>query len=369
MPIIRAFNNIKRKRLPEKQGIAGYSDLRSVAAIQVGTGTRAFKADSSGIWLGAHKFANAPFKVSMDGTVVVGSGYSKINIFSQDAIPTSISTGDLWFDTNDKNKVYRAGSAGANEITAGEWELMRDTDVAQAISDAADAAASAATAIANAATAQGTADGKVTTFYQTTAPTAEGIGDLWVDTDDGNKLYRWSGAAWVEIQDDDIATAIANAATAQTTADGKIVTFAQDAAPTADGTGDFWIDTNDGNKIYRWSGAAWVAVDDTRKIKVFAQDAIPVSITIGDIWYDTNDGNKPYVAESVGADAITAGEWVAVSDARAADALLKAGSTQTLSGDIQIGEANVKIDGANKRILINDGADDRILIGYQSGGF
>ena len=30
---------------------------------------------------------------------------------------------------------------------------------------------------------------------------------------------------------------------------------------------------------------------------------------------------------------------------------------------------NVKIDGANKRIIINDGTDDRILIGWQEGGF
>jgi len=372
--LIKAFNDISRKPLPRKEGIGGFSDLRSVAAFEIGTGNRAVKADQSGLWLGAHKFADAPFSVNMAGDVIAssadfsGSGYTKINIFKQDGVPTSISTGDLWFDTDDKNKLYRAGSVGANEITGGEWEAVRDTDIAQAISDAADAAADAATAIADAATAQGTADGKVTTFYQAEAPTAEGTGDLWVDTDD-DRLYRWSGAAWVEIQDVDIAQAISDAATAQTTADGKIVTFAQDAEPTAEGTGDFWIDTNDGNKIYRWSGSEWVAVDDTRKIKVFAQDAIPTSITIGDIWYDTNDDNKPYVAESVGANEITAGEWVLIDDQRAADALLKAGSTQTLTGDIQVGESNIKIDGANKRIIINDGTNDRILIGYQSGGF
>ena len=51
------------------------------------------------------------------------------------------------------------------------------------------------------------------------------------------------------------------------------------------------------------------------------------------------------------------------------DALLKAGSSQNLTGDIQVGTGNVKIDGANKRIIINDGTNDRILIGYQSGGF
>lgn len=47
----------------------------------------------------------------------------------------------------------------------------------------------------------------------------------------------------------------------------------------------------------------------------------------------------------------------------------KAGTDQTLTGDIKVGNGNVKIDGANKRILINDGSCDIILIGYQSGGF
>ena len=214
--IIQAFNDIKRKPLPEREGIAGFDDLRTIAALQVGTGNRAFKADQSGIWLGANKWVDAPFRVAMDGTVVVGSGYSKLTVFKQDAVPTSISTGDLWFDTNDNNKLYRAGSVGADEITAGEWELVGTSTV------------------------------------------------------------------------------------------------------------------------------------------VFAQDAIPTSINIGDLWFDTNDDNKPYIAESVGADEITGGEWVLIDDQRAADALLKAGASQTLTGDIEIGEGNVKIDGANKRILITE---------------
>lgn len=362
MPIIQAFNDIEKRDLPVKEGIAGSDVLDNILSMQVGNGSQVFRSDQSGIWLGASKFADAPFSVDMEGNLVAtsadfsGSGYTKINIFKQDGIPTSISIGDLWFDTNDSNKLYRAGSVGADQITAGEWEAVRDTDIAQALSDAADA--------------QATADGKVTTYYQSTEPTAEAIGDLWIDTDD-DRLYRWSGAAWVEIQDTDIAQAISDAGTAQATADGKIVTFYQDAVPTATSAGDLWVDTNDGNKLYRATAEGddqvtageWVAVDDTRKIKVFAQDAIPTSISIGDIWYDTNDDNKPYVAQSVGADAITAGEWVLIDDQRAADALLKAGTSQTLSGNFNLNDTNVLIDGANSRILINDGSNNRIVIG------
>ena len=41
----------------------------------------------------------------------------------------------------------------------------------------------------------------------------------------------------------------------------------------------------------------------------------------------------------------------------------------TNENELNIGTGNVKIDGANKRIIINDGSDDRVLIGYQADGF
>lgn len=109
--------------------------------------------------------------------------------------------------------------------------------------------------------------------------------------------------------------------------------------------------------------------DPTEKVNTFAQDAIPTSLAIGDLWVDTNDSNKLYRAASVGADAITAGEWVLYNDTRAADAVLKAGTGQTITGNFNLNSANVLLDGANKRIIINDGTNDRVLIGYLSGKF
>jgi hypothetical protein len=98
-------------------------------------------------------------------------------------------------------------------------------------------------------------DGKTKAYYQTTAPTT-GLneGDIWFDTDDGNKQYFYTGTAWVSVQD----TAIA---AAQSTADGKNKVFRQTSAPTASAAGDLWFDTDDDNRIYRWSGTAWVAND------------------------------------------------------------------------------------------------------------
>lgn len=41
------------------------------------------------------------------------------------------------------------------------------------------------------------------------------------------------------------------------------------------------------------------------------------------------------------------------------------GVTEMLFG----GDASVRIDNANRRIIINDGTDDRVLLGYDAGGF
>lgn len=112
--------------------------------------------------------------------------------------------------------------------------------------------------------AEAAADGKIVSFYQTTAPTAQGVGDIWFDTDDGNKMYRWNGASWVVAQDTAITTAINNAADAQATADGKVNTYFQTSAPTPEAIGDLWFETDANNAVWRWNGSVWVLATDTR---------------------------------------------------------------------------------------------------------
>lgn len=111
-------------------------------------------------------------------------------------------------------------------------------------------------AIADAANAQSTADGKIESFYQDEMPAGGSLGDFWIDTNDGNKLYRHNGITFIEVQDDAIQQAIADAAGAQATADGKVTTFYSSTAPTAEGVGDLWFDTDD-NALYRWNGTNW----------------------------------------------------------------------------------------------------------------
>jgi hypothetical protein len=104
-------------------------------------------------------------------------------------------------------------------------------------------------------------DGKTKAFYQTTAPTV-GVseGDIWFDTDDGNKQYYYNGTAWVSVQDTAIATAQSAATAAQTTADGKNKIYRQGTTPTGTfSVGDTWFNTAADNAISRWDGSSWVA--------------------------------------------------------------------------------------------------------------
>lgn len=96
----------------------------------------------------------------------------KIDTFYQASSPAG-TLGDLWFDTDDGNLLYRHNGSA--------WVVAQDADIA--------------TAITAAAGAQATADGKVTTFYAASAPAPDALGDLWYQTTTA-LLYRWDGSLW-----------------------------------------------------------------------------------------------------------------------------------------------------------------------------
>jgi hypothetical protein len=136
-------------------------------------------------------------------------------------------------------------------------------------------------------------NGKNHIYRQPTAPDGTAFplteGDVWFDTDDGNKQYYWTGTAWVSVQDAGIAAAEAGAAAAtaaaaaassaaasataaaaaaaaaataaQTTADGKNRIYRQTTMPTTGpfAEGDLWFDTDDDNKFYRYTTGAFTA--------------------------------------------------------------------------------------------------------------
>jgi hypothetical protein len=73
MADINPFNDIADNGIQTSTDFYGQDLLDNVAAIKVGAGARAFKADESGIWLGANKFEDAPFSVDLDGNVIATS--------------------------------------------------------------------------------------------------------------------------------------------------------------------------------------------------------------------------------------------------------------------------------------------------------
>jgi hypothetical protein len=62
--------------------------------------------------------------------------------------------------------------------------------------------------------AQATADSKSATYYQDNAPTGGTyqVGDIWIDTNDNDKLYTWDGTTWSLTQDSASAASAAQVA-------------------------------------------------------------------------------------------------------------------------------------------------------------
>ena len=175
--------------------------------------------------------------------------------------------GDLWFETDSNNHLWR-------------WDAQQDL-----WSDARDSSATG-----------------VTTWIGTGIPnpldSKYTTGDLYFDSDNLNKPYRFDGSVpeWVSIQD--------------TTSTG-ITTYYQDEEPALPGqdpsTGDLWFDTDNANKIYRYNVNVWVAVTDGTSVggTLYDQDTDPQlgvptpsdpvpTLVAGDIWIETDNNDRPY---------------------------------------------------------------------------
>ena len=253
----------------------------------------------------------------------------KVTTYHADTEPEAEAIGDLWIDTSDDNKLYRwSGSA---------WVDIRDGLIS-----------THSTQIANLADE---VDSKITIFYQDNQPTANVVGDIWYDTDaDPVAIHRWNGSQWIDITTTALSAALDAAGDAQATADGKIVTFAQASAPQATTIGDLWVDTDNNNKLYRWSGSTWVSVQDTHndaaiashasqisslttavnsKITIFYQPGQPTANVTGDIWYDTD-------ADPVTIKRWNGTQWIDITTTALSAALDAAGDAQaTADGKIK----------------------------------
>ena len=227
----------------------------------------------------------------------------KTKTFFQDDVPTSVAVGDLWISTLEDNKLYRATIVEANEIAAGEWVAVGDTTVTS------------------------------TTFAQDEIPTSGAVGDLWIDTDDKNTVYRAESVGadevtaneWVML---DLGKALATAGAFETlesevygdggSAGASRLTsvFAELDDPATGSTLLAQQITEIESEVFgigaaRSSRIDGLGVSVASKPDTFAQDSQPVATAIGDLWIDTTAGNnnKLYRASSVDPQ-----NWVAVND-------------------------------------------------------
>jgi len=240
------------------------------------------------------------------------------------------------------------------------------------------------------------------TFRQVSAPTKRGVdaststdiplqtGDIWIDLDDQNKLYQWSGSAWVYSPDGaitgsvtaltatltndyltqtDTESAIAQSGTflrAYASIQSKV--FRQADAPTIRGVdpqtagnialvnGDVWYDTNDSNKLYLWSGTAWVySPDAVITGSVTAVDARVTTVESTKIGYcaiggvATDDTTKATCEAAggtwtVGLPLATAVKQVSVSDGSASASLEQRFTAQKTLNDGLQAQYTIKLD-------------------------
>lgn len=138
-------------------------------------------------------------------------------------------------------------------------------------------------------------------FYSSSTPTT-GVrtGDLWINTANNNEMKRYNGSTWDDASYDD--------------PDKAKVFYSASAPATGMRTNDLWIDTDDNNKLYRYDGSLWsdASYDDTSKARIFVQNSAPTGtqsnpLRDGDLWADTANDYKLYSYDLVNT------QWVEAS--------------------------------------------------------
>ena len=255
-----------------------------------------------------------------------------VNFKQPNAPSGTLTEGDLWIDTDD-NQLYR--------FTDGSWESVRDsviTSNSQAITALQNTVNDEQTGVSANAIAVSTLETEVfgsgsasasridsletTVNHSETGVTANAdaisslttkvdtknksfvgtdqpanntdndlrTGDLWIETDNNNKIHRWSGSAWVPLSPT------------------SNQTFVGSSAPTANAVGDIWIDTSNDNEIKRWNGTTWQPLRDGL-ITANANSINAISSEIGitfDARVTTNNGTKNLDVQTMASGSSTA---------------------------------------------------------------
>lgn len=71
--IIDPYENYEPTLQPDASGVYGNDLLGRVQSLQVGFGSKVLRVDRDGLWLGSDHFADAPFRVDMQGNITASS--------------------------------------------------------------------------------------------------------------------------------------------------------------------------------------------------------------------------------------------------------------------------------------------------------
>lgn len=203
------------------------------------------------------------------------------------------------------------------------------------------------------------------TFIQPDMPIdgAEGvgtliIGDKWVDTDDNNKLYGWTSEGWQPISDDRFG--VLNRVfvqAAQPTAD-PLFPF---------NPNDLWFDSDDGFKQYRWNGTAWVTVSDTRiAANATAINSLNSSVSVinGQITAQASQITSLQSSVNTNAAAITTEATTRANQDSALSSSISTVSTTVAGHTATITSQQTSIDGLTLRAFLKLDANGKV-VGYE----
>lgn len=143
---------------------------------------------------------------------------------------------------------------------------------------------------------------KARTYYQPTPPVATAVGDLWVDTDDNDRLYRWDGATWVDITDKSPVDAEKKPVYVKGAgADIDIDKYGIRATRKADGKKTFEIDAETGDAFFRGdiTGASGTFGGDLSAAKVMAALAEFGEIVTDEITIRSADGRTTIIGNTL----------------------------------------------------------------------
>lgn len=258
-------------------------EVKDPNSLTIGSGSASLTADEQGLYIGGEDFASAPFSVDLNGNTFIE------NLTTNGPVIATGLTTDAQITVD--NVGFTASMIGG-----------------------------------------------LTTTSAATAPTvpAPNEGDLWLDSSNGYKMYRYTSGSWVSVQDTTIAAASAAASAANTTANGKNKVTYSTSTPgaTANAIGDIWWQYSGSAVIAQWTGAGGTSWTSNTLSGAVLSSLDAGSITTGSL------AAARIAAGSLDASKITAGTITATQIAASTITTSQIAAGQVWAGTINAANIN-----------------------------